>query len=72
MFRIPDKEVGIVIHDVLNVIRLLKTIEMEMIKCSSRKRQHCKNRSDLLHECEIKLVNLRQEILSSLEDEKGE
>ena len=77
MFKIPDKDVGIVIHDVLNVIGILKNIECEILDCPDRKEKNekcikCKTRANLLHDCEIKLIELRQEILSSLEDEKGE
>lgn len=71
MFKISEKDIDKSIHDILNLIQVLKSIEGYCKECNNKTKQ-CMAQVSLLHGCELRLLEIRQKILGSVEDNNNE
>lgn len=68
MLQINEKEMSDFIHDLVNIIQVLKTIEGHCRKCQYFQLD-CDEQMNNVHDCELKLTYLRRKILESLSND---
>jgi hypothetical protein len=59
MFHILEKEIDNIIHDILKVVNILKTIENEEMTVGQK---------IILHGCETRLMEIRQHLVEVCQD----
>lgn len=59
-FRILEEKIHIIIHDMIRVIKILKDVESEDLT---------QEQKQTIHNCESRLMEIRQELLTSIIDE---
>ena len=62
MFEIKEEEINVIIHDLIRIASILKAIENGSLTPGQKQ---------IIHGCELRLHEIRQDILESIEGTKS-